>query len=229
MVGKLKVWPDFTSKLIKWTCLCELYPYRMSLLVLIATDFEQKQTVNRLAAQREGKDDGGRSFFRYIASMQIPGMAGVAAAPGKAGAKDQDVDVAGAASSTGEANPEIADIDDEYISTFYNKHVERFVYSLGVSQKMLRLDGDAELFQTLLMLPVPSGDASSTEDESVDICIADILGPPLNEDRDSEQSPEQTTEGKLNEQFGINKRDANLSRGSREADITGSNGVDSSE
>ena len=38
------------------------------------------------------------------------------------------------------------------------KHVERFLYSLGISQKMLRLDGDAALFQPLLMLPAPSDD-----------------------------------------------------------------------
>ena len=35
LVYKDERWLPFTSKLIKWLCLCECYPYRMSLLVLI--------------------------------------------------------------------------------------------------------------------------------------------------------------------------------------------------
>ena len=193
VVGKLRDWPDFTSKLVKWTCLCELYPYRMSLLVLIVTDFEQKQTVNRLAtkreeaSKREGKEEGGGGmFFRYVPTLQKHAAVSDATGAGK------DVMEFPA--------------DDEYISTFYNKHVERFLYSLGLSQKMLRLDGDAELFQTLLMLPAPGTGASSAEETFVDICIKDILGP-----SPEKKAHEKSKDKNLKEQLGINQRDANLS------------------
>ena len=57
------------------------------------------------------------------------------------------------------------------------------------------LDGDAELFQTLLMLPTPT----DGEEKLVDITIDDILGPPVKKD------------GKPVDTNGIIKRDANLS------------------
>ena len=56
-----KSWPQFCAKLIKWICLCECYPYRMSLLVLVVEDYEQKGATNdvvndrRELGQTEGK------------------------------------------------------------------------------------------------------------------------------------------------------------------------------
>ena len=52
-MAALPGWKEFSSKLVKWVCLCELYPYRMSLLVLIVLDFEQKAAMNRLVKRRE--------------------------------------------------------------------------------------------------------------------------------------------------------------------------------
>ena len=48
LVYKDPRWHPFTAKLIKWICLCECYPYRMSLLVLIITDFAQKGALNAI-------------------------------------------------------------------------------------------------------------------------------------------------------------------------------------
>eukprot|EP00966_Prymnesium_polylepis_P239200 5532000-Prymnesium_polylepis.3 len=56
-------WPALSSKLIKWTCLCELYPYRMSLLVLTITDFQQKECYNRTV--REHPLAKKLPFFKY--------------------------------------------------------------------------------------------------------------------------------------------------------------------
>ena len=68
-IGQLPAWPAFSSKLVKWTCLCELYPYRMSLLVLLVLDFEQKSAMCRLAELREqaARRSGAESpfFYRY--------------------------------------------------------------------------------------------------------------------------------------------------------------------
>ena len=56
-----KSWPQFREKLIKWICLCECYPYRMSLLVHVVEDYEQKGATNdvvndrRELGQTEGK------------------------------------------------------------------------------------------------------------------------------------------------------------------------------
>ena len=62
LVRDLPAWTDgkFRRKLVKWTCLCECFPYRMSLLVLIVNDFEQKGQVNQAAGcarTRLGADD----------------------------------------------------------------------------------------------------------------------------------------------------------------------------
>ena len=109
--------------------------------------------------------------------------------------------------------------EDEYLSTIYNRHVERFLYSHKLSESMLRarwpalprslphartstlhacagLDGDAELFQTLLLLPAT--------DSFDDITVKDILGPALKTDAVG-------LSGMPYAEVGITERDANLS------------------
>jgi len=43
-------WQMFTFKLIKWVCLCECYPYRMSFLIHSILDYEQKAIMNHIAS-----------------------------------------------------------------------------------------------------------------------------------------------------------------------------------
>jgi hypothetical protein len=112
-VAALPVWKEFSSKLVKWTCLCELYPYRMSLLVLIVLDFEQKGAMNRLVKRRAIKVPEEKGFYRYSRVKD------------KEGAKEEEV-------------PETFVEENEFISTIYNDHVERFLYSHKLSESMLR-------------------------------------------------------------------------------------------
>jgi hypothetical protein len=52
-VSELAEWPGFKGKLIKWVCLCECFPYRMSLLVLVILDFEQRALSNNVILEKE--------------------------------------------------------------------------------------------------------------------------------------------------------------------------------
>ena len=54
-------WAKLRPKLAKWLCLCEMFPYRMSFLVLIITDRVQKSLVNRLA-----KEHPSRGKYRLV-------------------------------------------------------------------------------------------------------------------------------------------------------------------
>ena len=125
LVCKDKRWLPFTSKLIKWICLCECYPYRMSLLVLIIEDFEQKGAMNGVVAQRlkDHPDDVEQTkFVRWY---------------------DQ----------TDESQLTTSLSKDELMTTVYFRCVEGFVYAHKIADKMLRLDSDAEQFAKLLMIP----------------------------------------------------------------------------
>ena len=50
-------WAGFRSKLAKWLCLCENYPYRISFLVLVIQDRVQKEQVNRLCLTHPSRGD----------------------------------------------------------------------------------------------------------------------------------------------------------------------------
>ena len=119
-VASLPVWKEFSSKLVKWTCLCELYPYRMSLLVLIVLDFEQKAAMNRLADRREvfekkRSKGNAHTYYRYHSVVE---------------------DKEGQGTET--PAPMTFVQENDFISTVYNDHVERFLYSHKLSESMLR-------------------------------------------------------------------------------------------
>ena len=50
-MSELNEWKAFCGKIIKWVCLCECFPYRMSLLALIIEDYEQMTLLNITASQ----------------------------------------------------------------------------------------------------------------------------------------------------------------------------------
>ena len=41
-------WEDFSQKVVQWIFLCEMFPYRMSFLVQILMDYDQKRDFNSL-------------------------------------------------------------------------------------------------------------------------------------------------------------------------------------
>ncbi|KAJ8605434.1 hypothetical protein CTAYLR_003312 [Chrysophaeum taylorii] len=133
-------WNEFQGKLIKWICLCECYPYRISLLILTLVDQQQIMATNAIAAKHPKKD----VVFTYRL-------------------KDEE---------------KVMHTDDDTpISTAFFEFAEHVVYSHELSAKLLRLDGDNELFAEFLTTPVrfPDGEVG-------DITIGDILGPQADAD-----------------------------------------------
>ena len=146
-MAALPGWKEFSSKLVKWTCLCELYPYRMSLLVLIVLDFEQKAAMNRLAHRREKelrqelkrqsdetkpRAEEPTSFYRYE-PVPKDGKA-------KSGTQSKSKSSENAEETAKDAaGGEVSFVKEaEFLSTIYNRLVERFLYSHKLSESMLR-------------------------------------------------------------------------------------------
>ena len=71
-------WAEFRPRLAKWFCLCQCYPYRMSLLVLIIMDFVQKSLVNRLRHMHPSLTKYG---LVYYSASQAKSAAAEAKAP----------------------------------------------------------------------------------------------------------------------------------------------------
>jgi hypothetical protein len=134
-------WLSFTPKLIKWICLCECYPYRMSLLVLIIEDFEQKGAMNDIIEERlKAQPDIESKLVRWYDRTDENEQSKVTTSL----------------------------LKGELIATVYFRYVDRFVFAHKLSDKMLRLDSDAEQFAKLLVMPCT--------DDGSDITVGDILG-----------------------------------------------------
>ena len=72
-------------------------------------------------------------------------------------------------------------LDDKAVaSAVFFEHVEKKVYTHASSAKMLRLDGDAEVFALLLSKPIEIRDDAAMKDDQIDVIdvrVEDILGP----------------------------------------------------
>ena len=107
-------WKGFCPKLAKWICLCENYPYRMSLLVLFITDLVQKEMVNQLNTLHPSRSKYGLVYYK---KSRLTGV-------------EADLD-------------ECLELkEDMPIVEAYFRHVERYIYSHNSAKKMLSLDGD---------------------------------------------------------------------------------------
>ena len=114
-------WDVLSPKLVKWVCLCECFPYRMSFLVLTLTDFVQKALVNRLRAKHPSK--GSYGLVYYTANKK-----------------------ATADTAAPEDEPDLELSDDMPIVEAYFRHVERYIYSHKSAAHLLGLDGDSVRF-----------------------------------------------------------------------------------
>ena len=146
-VDKDDRWDEFRSRLIKWVILAECYPYRVSLLVLQILDREQKAMVNESVELWSEAERADLGLFQYRQG-------------GRCGGADDPA------------------LDDKAVaSAVFFEHVEKKVYTHRSSAKMLRLDGDAEVFALLLSKPIEIRDDAANQHVKLDIRVEDILGP----------------------------------------------------
>ena len=148
-VDKDDRWDEFRSRLIKWIILAECYPYRVSLLVLQILDREQKAMVNKsVECWPEDKRSG---LFQYRQGDRLGNVDG--------------------------PPPDPAFEDQALASAVFFEHVEKKIYTHASSAKMLRLDGDAEVFALLLSKPIEIRDDAAMKYDQIDVRVEDILGP----------------------------------------------------
>ena len=153
-----KIWPALCAKLIKWVCLCEMFPFRMSLLVHVVQEYAQMTAHNKLVHEERNKKAGSRLFLYYQAFT--PSLQDEAAN------KDKDQTETEKLST------------DMLIAELFAEKVERQLYYEG-SERLSILDSDADHFYNLLTMPVPRCDKSGG---MVNITVEDILGPLGNDD-----------------------------------------------
>ena len=153
-----KIWPALCAKLIKWVCLCEMFPFRMSFLVHVVQDYAQMTAHNKLVHEERNKKAGSRLFLYYQAFT--PSLQDEAAS------KDKDQTETEKLSA------------DMLIAELFAEKVERQLYYEG-SERLSILDSDADHFYNLLTMPVPRCDKSGG---MVNITVEDILGPLGNDD-----------------------------------------------
>ena len=153
-----KIWPALCAKLIKWVCLCEMFPFRMSFLVHVVQDYAQMTAHNKLVHQEKNKNAESRLFLYYQAFT--PSLQDEAAS------KDKDQTETEKLSA------------DMLIAELFAEKVERQLYYEG-SERLSILDSDADHFYNLLTMPVPRCDKSGG---MVNITVEDILGPLGNDD-----------------------------------------------
>lgn len=153
-------WNNFSKKVTKWIFLAENYPYRVSFLVHVLYDFEQKGTFNRVAkTARSAKLDKdarnspnhGENIFQYRRYFE----------------------------KNGEASGIVSyDTDTMEILQFYILHVERYLYNIRSVHQLMRLDGDPEEFLLLLQMPLRGEDVpTDSVDSNLPLTCEDVLGP----------------------------------------------------
>ena len=118
-------WTDFSPKIVAWILLAQNFPFRLSTLVQILLDFEQKKTFNERILPPSIKPT-----FKYHSCQQFDGE--------KVAAADDP------------EYPEWTKFDDMLIFDFYQTYVEKFIHALGRYEMLSRLDHDPEEFAYLL-------------------------------------------------------------------------------
>ena len=122
-------WSDVSAHLAKWILLCELYPFRMSFLVQLIQDIQQKMKFNN-------KDSFRREGLCY-ANIRTGNETKL---------KEQH------ANTDTHDDCHINDISTLSIGKFFYKYVDKYLHILPSSQKLLQLDSNPELFTSLIFL-----------------------------------------------------------------------------
>ena len=148
MLSSLPGWPRFAALLVKWLCLCECFPYRVSMLLQLLEDLDQKQDYNAISALRKVELTEQKERMKPIDL--------------KYGSKRFGV------------SPTL----DEamFMRDFFHLHVDASLYVISASKHLQRLDGDPEKFAILLNTYVDTGSGTGS-DRFADIHLDDILGP----------------------------------------------------
>ena len=145
LLDDLPEWSTFTKKLVKWIYLCELYPFRMSILVLILMDLDQMfqyvEKENEVFA-KEGTANKKSEVIYWRNRETVEQVTG------------RTVTVLDEVVVSPESNE---DTTCENLHAFYFRYVENVVIQLQGRDNLKnisKLDGDLEEFALLLQMPL---------------------------------------------------------------------------
>lgn len=159
MVGSLPQWPVFRLKLTKWICLCEIYPYRMTLVVLIIGNLVKKALTKKFLQNHPLREQYRLASYARLPSMGMPSQV------------PDDVEETKDTSSG--VQDDFSPLEQMPIAIAFTEFVEKYVHALPSASRLLALDGDPAVFDMLMLQCV--GDTSDKDD----IVIEDIVGPSL--------------------------------------------------
>eukprot|EP01036_Dinobryon_divergens_P034825 gene34825-45052_t len=134
-----ETWKSFSQKAVIWIFMAQSFSFRLSALVQILLDFEQKADFNVEDASAEGYKYKMWTICEKDSKTIVP----------KNAEKEEK-------------------FDDMTIFHFYHTYVEKFIYAMPCSEKLLRVDKDPEDFAFLLKFSA-----------SFELKCQDILGPKI--------------------------------------------------
>lgn len=184
-------WIEFSKKLVKWIFLCEIFPYRMSFLIQLLLDFEQKQHYNEVIESmimiEKKKWQAMKSSSNQVMEMKVDN--------GLEGDDDkeyfatqfpyryQSVDYVQQHPELQHSFQPLPNFELDSVVSFYFKYVEKYIYCVKSAEKLSRLDGDPEEFALLLLHPLEStninrhaNNGNARGGNRMEISCRDILG-----------------------------------------------------
>ena len=184
---KGSMWKSFLKKCVLWIVLCQNFPYRMSLLVQVLLDFDQKQRFN--ANSKKLRNDSRFSYRNNTAENSEPELDDDMSDDEMMNEKMSmlnpnlkkllnDSRFSYRNNTTDNSQPELD--DDMSIYAFYMTYVDKFVKAFKKSDRFCRLDNDPEEFTALLQRTAHQTTATATGDKVIKrkaIKCADVLGP----------------------------------------------------
>jgi hypothetical protein len=171
-------WPEFSARLTKWIFLCELYPFRMSFLVQVLMDLEQKKIFNRnlfeswkeqvVGSTSDDSKKEEQADLRFGALVYYCDIETISTSTNNGNSVSGNDNL----ERLNEASLMLLDSNRMNIGEFFFLYVEKYLYTIASSEKLMRLDGDPELFATLLYSNI-----QLDRDRNISIRCVDILGP----------------------------------------------------
>ena len=180
-IGGRRPWRAFCEKAVLWLFLCQNFLFRMSLLLQILLDFEQKRVFNAMAAERTADQPFGFSYRQC--SMASVSSDCDSSDPDRSPPQHRlfisnqttpSVSYKQSSSSRGNnsaAADEPQDVDNVTIYQFYFDHVDKYVHAFTRASRFARQDKDPEDFSKLLLRTLDIASDGSA------ITCADVLGP----------------------------------------------------
>ena len=129
--NKGEEWKKFSKKAVMWVFMAQYFTFRLSALVQVLLDFEQKRNFNEKKRNVNEKKIKVKNIeYGYVKTCRV---------------------LTTDATVKGEETNDVADVDEITILKFYQQYVEKYIHILSHSERLSRVDNDPEEFAFLLL------------------------------------------------------------------------------